>query len=117
MDLYNLPKDILIEIIKKNYDFTKLSIDQVENIHSEISKRAKARYLDELRKNGQILETRYDEFAIEVNSCKSIKVRNLKIKLYYNAKYEYELQYYAIKLNYYRKFKKHYKRKKNLFNI
>ena len=93
MELHKLPKDILIEIIKKNYDFTKLSIDQVENVHSEISKRAKARYHEEWKKNQEILETRHNDFCIQVY-CDAIRIGHVKIKLHYKRDYDYELKYY-----------------------
>lgn len=71
-----------MKLLRKNYDFTNLSLDQVEIIHSEISKRAKALYHEEWKKNQKILETRHDVFNIEVNCCDSIRIGHVKIELF-----------------------------------
>ena len=116
MNLHKLPKDILIEIIKKNFDFSKLSVEQVENIHSEISKAAKKRYLNELNKNRKILETKYDGFDIEVKYWDGIRVGDLKIKLYFTEENKYELKYYeyGYELKDCRRFAKYYNTQEEL---
>ena len=113
MNLHKLPKDILIEIIKKNFDFSKLSVEQVENIHREISRAAKKRYIDELKKNQKILETRYDGFDIEVKYWNRIRVGDLKIKLHFTEKNKYELKYYEYELEL-RRCTEHYKTQEEL---
>ena len=59
MDLHKLPKDILIEIVKKTFDFSKLSIEEVERLYGPLHDKFKQKCLDEERKNGKLLKERF----------------------------------------------------------
>ena len=59
MDLHKLPKDILIEIVKKTFDFSKLSIEEVERLYGPLHNKFKQKCLDEERKNGKLLKEKF----------------------------------------------------------
>ena len=59
MDLYKLPKDILIEIIKKSFNFSKLSVDDVDRLHGLMNQNFKKRYSEEIQKNEKLMGKRY----------------------------------------------------------
>ena len=55
MDLHKLPKDILIEIIKKTFDFSKLSVEEVERLYIPLHDKFKQKCLEEGNKNEKLL--------------------------------------------------------------
>ena len=59
MDLHKLPKDILIEIVRKTFDFSKFSIEEVERMYGPLHDKFKQKCLDEECKNEKLLKERF----------------------------------------------------------
>jgi hypothetical protein len=59
MDLHNLPKDILIEIIKKTFDFSKLSMEESERLYVPLHEKFKQKCIDEESKNTELMKKKY----------------------------------------------------------
>ena len=64
--LYKLPKDILIDLLMKSYDFDKLSTEQVYEIHKSIHKKCREKYKKELDTNIQIMKTDHNIANIKI---------------------------------------------------
>lgn len=94
MDLYKLPKDILIEIIKKTYDFSKLSIEDVDKLHSSLHDKFRQRYMDEMNKNNNLMEKIYvaGDLNIKMNTMRNIILVGNIFKIRFHSN-EYELNY------------------------
>ena len=98
--LYKLPKDILVDLIIKSYDFEKLSLEEVEKIHSSIHTKSMQKYLQELDKvrhlmckthNFGYVFSRMDivNFS-EIRVSDSFSMKELfRINLYYGHRYNY----------------------------
>ena len=55
--LYKLPKDILVDLLMKSYDFDKLSIEEAYEIHKIIQKKYREKYEKELDTCIKIMKT------------------------------------------------------------
>ena len=95
MDLHKLPKDILIEIIKKTFDFSKLSVDEIETLYAPLYYKFNQKCFDEKSKNKKLMAQEYTigNITIKMNEHR-IKIGNIFIiRLHYEKKYEYNLYY------------------------
>ena len=94
MDLHKLPKDILIEIVKKTFDFSKLSIEEVERLYGPLHDNFKQKCLDEERKNGKLLKEKFyvGDLYVETRFSRIKIGRNLSISVDF-LESRYDLKY------------------------
>ena len=95
MDLHKLPKDILIEIIKKTFDFSKLSVDEIETLYAPLYYKFNQKCFDEKSKNKKLMAQEYKigNITIKMNEHRIIIGNIFIIRLHYEKKYEYNLYY------------------------
>ena len=94
MDLHKLPKDILIEIVKKTFDFSKLSIEEVERLYAPLHDKFKQKCLEEENKNEKLMSERYfvGDLYVEVRFSRIRIGRICQITVDYKES-RYDLKY------------------------
>lgn len=82
---YKLPKDILVDLLTKTFDFEKLSVEQVHELHTQIQDKTLDKYKKELDKSRNILESKHNISSIYISTgplhLSYIKVGNLEINV------------------------------------